>query len=247
MLEFKSLVIGYNKTPLVKIPDMTIEKGRIVSVIGPNGCGKSTLLKTLTCSLPIVSGDAFLQTKDGQSVPLSAIDRDTAAKNISALFTDRIKGNGLRCSDIVAAGRYPYTGFFGKLSPYDSDIIHKSLMLTNTTELADRSFDTLSDGQKQRVLLARSICQEPEVLILDEPTAFLDIKYQYQLKDIMKKLTAAGITIIMSIHELSLASECSDTLITIDEHHTAKKNAPSALTDEAFIKELFGIREQDCL
>ncbi|MBQ1916820.1 MAG: ABC transporter ATP-binding protein [Lachnospiraceae bacterium] len=241
MLEFKDLVIGYNKTPLVKIPDMTIEKGQIVSIVGPNGSGKSTLLKTLTCTLPIVSGDVILYTKDGCDVNLKTIERDTAAKNISALFTDRIKGNGLRCSDIVSAGRYPYTGFFGKLTDHDTEVIRKSMDITDTEELSDRLFDSLSDGQRQRVLLARSICQEPEVLILDEPTAFLDIRYQYQLKDILSRLRQNGITIIMSIHELSLAEECSDMLITIDEDHKAEKNAPSSLKDEAFIKSLFGI------
>lgn len=241
MLELKDLAIGYNNIPLVKIPDIDIKKGETVSIVGPNGSGKSTLLKTLTCSLPIVSGDAVLTTKDGRDMSLSTIDRETAAKNISALFTERIKSNGLRCSDIVSAGRYPYTGFFGRLSSDDTDIIQKSMELTNTSELSDRSFDALSDGQKQRVLLARSICQEPELLILDEPTAFLDIKYQYQLKDILKKLKAKGITVVMSIHELSLASECSDTLITIDETHHASINSPSSLEDESFIKLLFGI------
>lgn len=241
MLEFRELEIGYNRIPLVKIPDMKIEKGETVSIVGPNGSGKSTLLKTLTCSLPPVSGDVILRTKDGRDVSLKDIDRESAAKNISALFTDRIKGNGLRCHDIVSAGRYPYTGFFGKLSSHDADVIKKSMELTGTTELSDRSFDALSDGQKQRVLLARSICQEPGVLILDEPTAFLDIKYQYQLKDILKKLKAHGITIVMSIHELSLACDCSDTLITIDESHHASINAPSSLKDESFIKRLFGI------
>ncbi|MGN0241338.1 MAG: ABC transporter ATP-binding protein, partial [Candidatus Weimeria sp.] len=173
MLEFKNLEIGYNNSPLVKIPDMTIDAGQIISVAGPNGCGKSTLLKTITCSLPVVGGDIFLRTKDGDKKSLRSIDRETAAKNISALFTDRIKGNGLRCSDIVAAGRYPYTGFFGKLSSHDTDVIRQSMSLTNTAEISNRPFDALSDGQKQRVLIARAICQEPEVLILDEPTAFL--------------------------------------------------------------------------
>lgn len=242
MLEFKDLEIGYNNTPLVKIPDLTINAGQILSVAGPNGCGKSTLLKTITCSLPVVGGDIFLRTKDGVKKSLRSIDRDTAAKNISALFTDRIKGNGLRCSDIVAAGRYPYTGFFGKLSTHDTDVIKKSMEITNTTELTDKLFDALSDGQKQRVLLARAICQEPEVLILDEPTAFLDIRYQYELKKILLELKNTGIAIIMSIHELSLALECSDLLLAIDENHQASVEKPQVLDDEDFIRRLFGIK-----
>ncbi|MQN00895.1 MAG: ABC transporter ATP-binding protein [Lachnospiraceae bacterium] len=243
MLEFKNLVIGYNNTPLVNIPDMTVEGGEILSVAGPNGCGKSTLLKTITCSLPAVSGDIFLDTKNGRRESLKSIGRETAAKNISALFTDRIKGNGLRCSDIVAAGRYPYTGFFGKLSEHDNDMIRQSMELTNTAELAGRQFDALSDGQKQRVLLARSICQDPEVLILDEPTAFLDIRYQYELKKILLKLRESGIAIIMSIHELSLARECSDKIIAINEEHQAAIDMPEALDDEKYIHKLFGIRD----
>ncbi len=242
MLEFKNLEIGYNNSPLVKVPDMTIDAGQILSVAGPNGCGKSTLLKTITCSLPIVDGDIFLMTKEGDKKSLRMIDRETAAKNISALFTDRIKGNGLRCSDIVAAGRYPYTGFFGKLSSHDTDVIRQSMELTNTTEISNRPFDALSDGQKQRVLLARAICQEPEVLILDEPTAFLDIRYQYELKKILLELKKSGIAIIMSIHELSLARECSDLLLAINEDHQVSIEEPSVLDDENFIKRLFGIK-----
>lgn len=242
MLEFRGLVIGYNRIPLVKIPDISIEKGNVISIVGPNGSGKSTLLKTLTCSLPIVSGDVILHTKDERDISLHDIDRETAAKNISALFTDRISGNGLRCYDIVSAGRYPYTGFFGKLSSHDESVISSAMEITGTSDLSDKSFDSLSDGQKQRVLLARSICQEPALLLLDEPTAFLDIRYQYQLIDIIKILKDRGITIIMSIHELSIAAECSDTLITINEDHKAHINEPSSLNDEAFIKELFGIR-----
>lgn len=242
MLEFKDLEIGYDNSPLVKIPDMTIDAGQILSVAGPNGCGKSTLLKTITCSLPIVAGDIFLRTKDSDKKSLKSIDRETAAKNISALFTDRIKGNGLRCSDIVAAGRYPYTGFFGKLSSHDTDVIKKSMEITNTTGISGSPFDALSDGQKQRVLLARAICQEPEVLILDEPTAFLDIRYQYELKKILLELRKSGIAIIMSIHELSLARECSDLLLAINEDHQASIEEPSVLDDESFIKKLFGIK-----
>ena len=242
MMEFKNLSIGYSHVPLVHLPDISIEKGEIIGIVGPNGSGKSTLLRTLTCSLPIVDGDVSLHTKDGRDVSLKEIDRETAAKNIAALFTDRIKGNGLRCSDIVAAGRYPYTGFFGKLSGSDIQLIQDSMNITDTTDLADKSFDSLSDGQKQRVLLARAICQEPEILILDEPTAFLDIRYQYQLKDIITSLKNQGITIVMSIHELEIASECSDRLITINEEHRAEINAPSSLNYEAFIRKLFGIR-----
>ncbi|MBQ1844049.1 MAG: ABC transporter ATP-binding protein [Lachnospiraceae bacterium] len=242
MMEFKNLSIGYGHVPLVHLPDISIEKGEIIGIVGPNGSGKSTLLRTLTCSLPIVDGNVSLHTKDGRDVSLREIDRETAAKNIAALFTDRIKGNGLRCSDIVAAGRYPYTGFFGKLSGQDIQLIQDSMNITDTTDLADKSFDSLSDGQKQRILLARAICQEPGILILDEPTAFLDIRYQYQLKDIITSLKNQGITMIMSIHELAIASECSDRLITIDEEHRAEINAPSSLNDEAFIRKLFGIR-----
>lgn len=234
--------IGYSHVPLVHLPDISIEKGEIIGIVGPNGSGKSTLLRTLTCSLPIVDGDVSLHTKDGRDVSLREIDRETAAKNIAALFTDRIKGNGLRCSDIVAAGRYPYTGFFGKLSGQDIQLIQDSMNITDTTDLADKSFDSLSDGQKQRILLARAICQEPGILILDEPTAFLDIRYQYQLNDIITSLKNQGITILMSIHELAIASECSDRLITIDEEHRAEINAPSSLNDGAFIRKLFGIR-----
>jgi iron complex transport system ATP-binding protein len=242
MMEFKNLSIGYSHVPLVHLPDISIEKGEIIGIVGPNGSGKSTLLRTLTCSLPIVDGDVSLHTKDGRDVSLREIDRETAAKNIAALFTDRIKGNGLRCSDIVAAGRYPYTGFFGKLSSSDIQLIKDSMNITDTTDLADKSFDSLSDGQKQRVLLARAICQEPGILILDEPTAFLDIRYQYQLKDIITSLKNQGITILMSIHELEIASECSDRLITINEEHRAEITAPSSLNYEAFIRKLFGIR-----
>lgn len=233
--------IGYGRKPLVRVPDMKIEAGEIISITGPNGSGKSTLLRTLSCLLPPVSGDIVFSAKDGRMLSLSSVDRRSASMNIAALFTDRIRGNGLRCYDLTAAGRYPYSGFFGKLGDKDQDIINEAMELTETTDLSERLFDSLSDGQKQRVLLSRCLCQKPLYLLLDEPTAFLDLRYQYLLRRILSVLSDRGVTVIMSIHELSLASECSSRLITIDSSHLSSIRDPESLKDMDFVKKLFGI------
>ncbi|MBO5556192.1 MAG: ABC transporter ATP-binding protein, partial [Oscillospiraceae bacterium] len=173
VLRTERLAVGYQGRAVVQDISMTAESGKILSLIGPNGAGKSTILKTLLRLLPPVSGGIWLCGRD-----LGGMSDREAARTVAAVLTERPEPEQMCCEDVVSAGRYPYTGRLGILSPADKEKVRHVMAQTETWDLRDRDFRQLSDGQRQRVLLARAIYQEPRLLILDEPTSFLDIRHK---------------------------------------------------------------------
>ena len=165
------LTVGYDKKPLIKDICIGIEKGEIVTLIGPNGSGKSTILKSITRQLKLVGGNVEFDGKNLHELSF----RELSTK-MAVVLTERMKPELMTCHDIVATGRYPYTGRLGMLTREDEEKVEKAMRAVHAEELGGRDFNAISDGQRQRVLLARAICQEPEVIILDEPTSFLDIR-----------------------------------------------------------------------
>ena len=175
--------------------------GAKIGIIGLNGSGKSTILKSLIRQLALIGGTVYLDGKSLQTLP----ERDLA-RTMSVLLTEHVRPELMTCWDVAAAGRYPYTGRLGLLSDEDRAKVDEALALVGADELADRDFSCISDGQRQRVLLARAICQEPEILILDEPTSFLDVKHKLELLAILEKMAREKkMTVIMSLHEIDLA------------------------------------------
>ena len=236
-IKLTGLSAGYDGVPLVKDLLIDIQRGEIVSLIGPNGSGKSTVLKTLVRQLPPVGGTVLLSGCD----MAKKAEADTA-KQMAVVLTDRVRAELMTCYDIVAMGRYPYTGRFGRLEAEDEKKVEEAIRLVHAEEIGPRSFNAISDGQKQRVLLARAIAQEPEVLVLDEPTSYLDMRYKLELLTILKRLSREkGTTIIMSLHEIDLAQRVSDRILCIREDHSFVWGTPQEIFRGNLLQELYGL------
>lgn len=206
-----SFTVGYQGVPLIKDIALSLEKGEILTLIGPNGAGKTTILKSLIRQLQPVKGTVYL---DQESV--HTMKGDVLSKKMAVVLTERIRPEMMSCRDIVATGRYPYTGRFGILSEEDNRVVEEAMELVHISELADRDFLKTSDGQKQRVMLARAICQEPELIVLDEPTSFLDIRYKLEFLTIIQDMCRTkNVSVIMSLHELDLAGRISDKIACV--------------------------------
>ena len=164
------------------------------------------------------------------------------ARQMSVVLTQRIETELMTCRDVVAMGRYPYTDYFGRLSDEDNRIVESSLKRVHALELADVSFNEISDGQRQRIMLARAICQQPDVMILDEPTSYLDIRHKVILLDILRNMSHEdGITVIMSLHEIDLAGKISDMLMCVDENHKVRLGTAREIFTNDTIQKLYGI------
>ena len=217
-----------------------VKKGETLGLIGRNGAGKSTVLKSIAGQLPLLGGDVQLD-----KYILSEMKRNELAKNMSVVFTKRLKVEMKTCREVVATGRYPYTGWFGRLSKEDEQIVDKVMELVHITAISEQDFNKISDGQKQRVMLARAICQEPEIVILDEPTSYLDIKYKLEFLSILQEKT--GLTVIMSLHELELAKLISDKILCLKEEYVERYGTPEEIFESDFIEQLFDIDESSFL
>ena len=231
------LSVGYNGKALIHDINIHIAPGEIVTLIGPNGSGKSTILKSITRQLKIVSGRVWIQQEE-----LERINYKTLAKRMAVVLTERMKPELMTCRDVVATGRYPYTGRLGILSAEDEAKVEEAMSAVHALDLRNRDFNAISDGQRQRVLLARAICQEPEIIILDEPTSFLDVRHKLQLLSILRGMAKQkGITVIMSLHEIDLAQKISDKIICVQGDHIARAGTPETVFEEAAIRDLYQI------
>ena len=226
--ETQDLAIGYG-TPLLRDIALQAERGKVLALIGPNGAGKSTLLKTLAGQLAAQGGAVLL---DGQT--LTTYTPHARARKLALMLPHTARTELATCFDVAAAGRYPYTGRLGILSDADRRAVHEALILVQAEALADRDFTKISDGQRQRVLLARAVCQQPEILLLDEPTSFLDVKGKAELMGILQTLAhEKNVAIIVTLHELELAQKLADAVVCV-----APQGVSGVLTpQEAFARE----------
>lgn len=231
------MAVGYGKTVLIEDISIRVGRGEIVTLIGPNGAGKSTILKSMIRQLALMGGRVVLGGADMETLP----GRDIATR-MSVLMTGRLNPELMTCFDVAAAGRYPYTGHFGTLGSQDRRKVEEALLLVHARELSSRAFSRISDGQRQRVLLARAICQEPEVIVLDEPTSFLDIRHKLELLAVLKELVRVrGLAVLLSLHELDLAQKISDTVVCVGEHGIDRAGAPEEIFTGDYIRRLYGV------
>ena len=231
------LTVGYDGKPLIKEINIQLNKGEILTLIGPNGAGKSTILKSITRQLSLISGTVYLEQEQ-----MSRMTNREVSKKLAVVLTERMRPELMTCEDVVSTGRYPYTGTLGILSAEDKEKVKSAMEMVHAWDLKDRDFTAISDGQRQRILLARAICQEPEIIILDEPTSFLDIRHKLELLAILKKMVLEKqMTVIMSLHELDLAQKISDQVICVHGDHIEKYGAPEEIFTSDYIRKLYGI------
>lgn len=235
--ETRDLAVGYDKKILIQDINIRLEKGKILTLIGPNGAGKSTILKTITRQLMKLGGTVCI---DGHEV--YSWSRREMAQRLAVVLTDRVRLEMMTCGEVAAMGRYPYTNAIGRLTEKDRAAVQEALRRVHALELEQQDFSTLSDGQRQRILLARAICQEPEVIVLDEPTAYLDIRHKIELLGILREMAREnGITVILSLHEIDLAAKLSDALICVKESRIVGFGPPEELLAGTSVNRLYDI------
>ena len=236
-LELRGLAVGYNGKALIHGIELGVKRGEIVTLVGPNGSGKSTILKTITSQLERISGQALLSGKD-----LREYSRKELAEQMAVVLTGRLQTELMTCRDVAAMGRYPYTGRLGILSEQDERKVDEALAQVHAEHLAERSFDAVSDGERQRILLARAICQEPEIIVLDEPTSFLDIRHKLELLSILHRMAREQkITVVMSLHEVDLAMKISDRILCVRGEEIFACGTPEEVLSDEVIRELYDL------
>lgn len=239
ILVTNNLSIGYGKKIITENINIQIERGKITSCIGPNGSGKSTLLKVLSGIMPAIRGEVLINDKK-----MMDYSEKEKARTIAVMMTGYNSTEFMNCEEVVALGRFPYTGRFGMLTSDDIKLVEEAMVLTGVEELRNRDFMKLSDGQRQRVLLARAICQQPEILIMDEPTTYLDISYKLELLSILRKLVDdTGLTVLMSVHDIELAGRISDNVICVSGGKCIMERSEIVFTDE-YIMKLYNVNKE---
>ncbi len=234
----KNLSVGYHKKTVLEHLTFGVNRGEILTLIGPNGAGKSTVLKSLAKQLGPIAGTVYIDGKN-----LTGFGREALSKTLAVVFTQRLRTELMTCRDVVSAGRYPYTGRFGILGAADRKKVEEAMALVRISSFADEDFTKISDGQRQRVLLARAICQEPDIILLDEPTSHLDMKHKVEFLSLLQRMAREKrLSVIMSLHELDLAGKVSDKIMCVGTHCVERFGTPREVFEEDYIKALFGVK-----
>ena len=215
------LTVGYDGKPLIREINIQLKKGEILTLIGPNGAGKSTILKSITRQLATISGTVYLDKEK-----MAKMTNKEVSQKLAVVLTERMRPELMTCEDIVATGRYPYTGTLGILSAEDKTKVKKSMETVHAWDLKDRDFTAISDGQRQRILLARAICQEPEIIVLDEPTAMLDPNGRKEVISAVEKLRREkNVTVILITHYMEEVVD-ADQVFVMDDGRIVMHGTP---------------------
>lgn len=237
IMRTEDLIVGYDGKALIEDINISGDKGILLCILGPNGAGKTTILRTLSGLLKKIDGEVIL---NGEK--LENIDSKTKARELSVVLTNKFQGGLMTVYELVSMGRYPHTDFFGKLTKKDIEKINEALETVNAVNLVHRVFDELSDGEKQKVLIARALVQEPDVIILDEPTTHLDIRHRLELVEILKTLSKEkGISVILSLHEIDIALKSCDRVLLVSDRKIQGYGSVEEVVDEDVIKKLYKI------
>ncbi|WOF21591.1 ABC transporter ATP-binding protein [Microbacterium betulae] len=234
-LEARDLVSGYGSTTIVDGIDLAVPSGRISVIVGANACGKSTLLKTLSRLLPAKEGTVVLDGRRIDELPTKEL-----ARTLGLLPQQPIAPEGIAVADLVGRGRHPHQRLFRSWGADDERAVAEALEVTGVADLADRSVDELSGGQRQRVWIAMALAQETGVLLLDEPTTFLDVTHQIEVLDLLTDLNRRrGTTIVMVLHDINLAARYADHLFALREGRLVADGAPRAVVTSELVAEVF--------
>ena len=239
-LAVESATIGYDER--IVVHDMTLEipTGKITTIVGANACGKSTLLRAMARLLKVKAGRVLL---DG--TPIDDLPSRQVATVLGLLPQTPISPEGIAVADLVGRGRYPHQGWFRRWTAQDDAAVEEALAATDTLDLADRPVDELSGGQRQRVWIAMALAQQTDVLLLDEPTTFLDVAHQVEVLDLLTDLNRTrGTTIVMVLHDLNLAARYTDNLVALREGRLVAQGPPSEVVTPELVQEVFGMAAQ---
>jgi len=236
-LKANRLTLSYENTCIVDNLSLSIPHGQITALVGPNGCGKSTLLRGISRLLKPKKGSVLLDNHDIWKLPTKEL-----AKQLGILPQSPVAPEGLTVHELVAQGRYPHQSWFQQWSEDDERITGEALQITGMTEFVDRPVETLSGGQRQRVWIAMTLAQDSDLILLDEPTTFLDLAYQIEVLDLLHMLnTERHKTIVMVLHDLNQACRYADHLIAIHNGEIAAQGHPSEIVTEQLVQEVFGV------
>lgn len=238
-LQAVDVTLGYGGEDIVRNVSIEIARAGVTAIVGPNACGKSTLLRALSRLRPVGSGAVLL---DGHDIAHTGT-RELARK-LGVLPQAPVAPEGVTVLDLVSRGRYPHQSWLRPWSDSDEAAVTRALEATGTVDLAERRVDELSGGQRQRVWIAMTLAQDTDVILLDEPTTYLDLAHQLEVLDLLADLNhQAGKTIVMVLHDLNHAAMYSDHLIAMHEGRVASAGPPADVLDEALLRDLFGV---DC-
>ncbi|KUM29933.1 cobalamin ABC transporter ATP-binding protein [Arthrobacter sp. EpRS66] len=236
-LQASDLTLAYDKVTIVDELSLDIPTGQVSIVVGANGCGKSTLLRALSRLLKPAGGQVLLDGADIHSKPAKEV-----AKTLGLLPQSPTAPDGITARELISRGRYPHQGLFKRFSAEDEAAVNRAMELTGTTELADRAVDELSGGQRQRVWIAMALAQETDLLLLDEPTTFLDVAHQLEVLDVVSELNRSrGITVVIVLHDLNLAARYADYLVALRHGKIYAAGHPNEVVTEKTVKDVFGM------
>lgn len=237
ILSTRELNVGYDKKTVIRDVDIQAMKGQTICLIGPNGAGKSTILRTLTGMLAPVEGCVFIGSED-----VNKMKANDKARRMAVVLTEKLSLNLTKASEVAAMGRTPYTGFFGKLDAEDKEIIESCLRTVGAWELKDRDYSSLSDGEKQKVLIARALAQTPELIVLDEPTSHLDIKHKIEVIRILNRLAReTGLTVILALHDIDIAVKFCQVVLMVKDGRIVAQGRPEDIVRRDTLSSLYGI------
>ena len=236
MIELQHLTVGYGKKAILSDINQTIESGQLVCLLGANGVGKSTILRTIAGFQPPLCGTILLNEQD-----MSSFSTAQRSKAISVVLTERVEVQCMNVVDLIGMGRSPYTGFFGTQTKEDKNIIYEAIDMVGISHLSTRTFDTLSDGERQKVLLAKALAQQTPVILLDEPTAFLDFHAKVSTLRLLLRLShETNKTILLSTHDVEMAIQLSDALWIV-QNGEIKAGTTLSLTESGTLKHFLQI------
>jgi iron complex transport system ATP-binding protein len=239
-LEVDGVVLGYGDRVVADGIDLAVPPGRITAIVGANACGKSTLLRAMARLLQPRAGRVVLDGKDLHRLPTKQV-----ARILGLLPQSPSAPEGIAVADLVARGRHPHQGFLTRWTAEDDEAVAEALRMTDIAELADRAVDELSGGQRQRAWIAMALAQQTDVLLLDEPTTFLDITHQVEVLDLLTDLNRArGTTVVMVLHDLNLAARYADHLVAVADGRVHAAGAPGEVLTADAVREVFGLESR---
>lgn len=237
MLRIEDLSLSYGDKPVVQNLSLRVKKGQVVSIIGPNASGKSTVLKSIAGIIKPVSGKIFIEEKD-----ISKMDSKKLAQKVSILLQQNKNPDDMSIEELVYFGRYPHKKWFEGFEASDKKIIEEVMKLTNTFALRDKTLETLSGGERQRAWIAMALAQEPDILLFDEPTTYLDMAHQIEFLELVNRLNKeTGVTVVLVLHDLNQAARYGNYLFAMKEGKIFAQGSPEEVLNPQNILSIYNI------